>query len=348
MTIREGKWKCTYCGAVNRGRDVECTACGAAREKDVTFFLEDDAPEVTDEERLRVARGGAEWICETCGASNENSRDTCEQCGAPRGGSARRAERFIPVAPPPPPPPPRAPRSRSRLAIPLLAGAGIVVLVVLAALFYAFRTHESSLVVTDVEWSRSVEVEELRTLTEQGWEDELPKDARVVSKRRELHHTDKVQVGSRAVEESYTERVQVGTKKVKVGTKDLGNGYFEDVYEDEPIYENQTRTRTVQKPIYEDRPVYKNRVTYQVDRWQKSRVAAAQGRDLTPAWPLLDETPKLRSGKRESRYVVHLSDPATGKTFTREVGESEFSRYEVGSIVRGKINNLGSLVEVIP
>ena len=65
MAIREGKWKCTYCGATNRGRDLECTACGAAREKDVSFFLDDDAAEVTDEAVVAHARGGAEWICET-------------------------------------------------------------------------------------------------------------------------------------------------------------------------------------------------------------------------------------------------------------------------------------------
>ena len=67
MTIREGKWKCTYCGSVNRGRDVECTACGAAREKDVVFFLEEDAPEVTSRplwpKPVRVISVGVSGIC---------------------------------------------------------------------------------------------------------------------------------------------------------------------------------------------------------------------------------------------------------------------------------------------
>lgn len=350
MAIREGKWKCPYCGSVNRGRDVECTACGAARDKDVQFFLEEDAPEVTDEAELRAARAGAEWICETCGSSNAAARETCEQCGAPRGGSVRREERFIPVAAPPAPPAQAMAASKSgclaRLGMPVLAG-GLAALVALVALVvYLNRSHDVELEVAAVEWQRTVEVEELQTLTEQAWEGEVPPDARVLSSRREVHHTEQVQVGTRSEQESYTERVQVGTRKVKVGTRDLGNGYFEDVYRDEPVYENRDRTRTVRKPVYENRPVYRNRVTYQVDRWQKVRVAELQGQSLTPAWPAVGASPKRREGKRESRYVVTLKDPSTGRSYTREVGESEFSRFAPGATVKGKINNLGSLVDV--
>ena len=48
MAIREGKWRCPYCSGVNRGAHLACNGCGATRDKDVTFFLEDDVPEVTD------------------------------------------------------------------------------------------------------------------------------------------------------------------------------------------------------------------------------------------------------------------------------------------------------------
>ena len=49
MTIREGKWKCTYCDALNRGRDLKCAGCSATREQDVEFIYDETAPEVTDE-----------------------------------------------------------------------------------------------------------------------------------------------------------------------------------------------------------------------------------------------------------------------------------------------------------
>jgi hypothetical protein len=46
---------------------------------------------------------------------------------------------------------------------------------------------------------------------------------------------------------------QVGTRRVKAGHRDLGNGFFEDVYSDEPICR--------------ERPVYRTRVAYDVQRW---------------------------------------------------------------------------------
>ena len=50
------------------------------------------------------------------------------------------------------------------------------------------------------------------------------------------------------------------------GTYDpLGNGYFEDVYEDRPTYENRSREETYQQPVYRDQPVYRQRVRYEIE-----------------------------------------------------------------------------------
>ncbi|MBL8150351.1 MAG: hypothetical protein JNN15_10545, partial [Blastocatellia bacterium] len=87
---REGKWKCTYCDAVNLGRELKCGSCTATRDKDVKFIYDEDAPEVTDTSLLERATGGAEWLCETCGCSNVSNRQECKQCGAPKGGSKSR------------------------------------------------------------------------------------------------------------------------------------------------------------------------------------------------------------------------------------------------------------------
>jgi rubrerythrin len=39
MAVREGKWRCPHCSAVNRGADLACGGCGATRDQHVTFFL---------------------------------------------------------------------------------------------------------------------------------------------------------------------------------------------------------------------------------------------------------------------------------------------------------------------
>jgi len=85
MAIREGKWRCPYCSIVNRGASMACPGCGATRDEHVAFFLEDDAPEVTDEALLARARAGADWLCRFCGASCPPALERCRNCGAERG-----------------------------------------------------------------------------------------------------------------------------------------------------------------------------------------------------------------------------------------------------------------------
>src|SRR5207247_9677634 len=102
MAIREGKWRCPYCAVANRGAAMACTGCGATRDKDVTFFLEDDGEEVTDNALIARARAGADWPCTFCGASNPPERDHCRNCGAQKGAAPSRPVREVAGAHPGP------------------------------------------------------------------------------------------------------------------------------------------------------------------------------------------------------------------------------------------------------
>jgi hypothetical protein len=88
------------------------------------------------------------------------------------------------------------------------------------------------------------------------------------------------------------ERHQVGTERVKVGTRDLGNGFFEDVYE--------------HRPVYESRPVYGVKVSYEIERWVSDRTARAAGADQAPRWPDPGLRPREREGSRTESYAVRL------------------------------------------
>lgn len=339
MTIREGKWKCTYCDELNRGRDLKCLACGATREKDVEFIYDENAAEITDQAELDRVRVGTDWLCETCGASNSNDRDTCKQCSAPKGSSRNRDVKMVqPPAPPPPPPSPP-----SKILPKILATLGIFALFLIMLTFYLTRTREATLTVSGVEWQRTVDVEELQTQTKQGWVNDLPKDARILSRRSEVHHTEKIKVSSHSVEKTVQEKVKVGTKKVKTGTKDLGNGYFEDVYKDEPVYETRSSKKIVEEPVYQERPVYQDKATYQVDRWEKVRTEKTEGKDNSPQWPQVNEGSKLRSGKRTEKYMVSFSEAKTGKTYQQEVKADEFSQYKPGTNFKANINKLDTI-----
>lgn len=65
--------------------------------------------------------------------------------------------------------------------------------------------------------------------------------------------------------------------KVYAGKRNLGNGYFKDVYRSENIYENRQRQKTVEEPLDEDIPIYRDRVTYHLETWEFARNLEAVG-----------------------------------------------------------------------
>jgi hypothetical protein len=313
VAIREGKWRCRYCSSVNRGAELACKGCGATRDKDVTFFLEDDAPEVTDEALLAVARAGADWLCLFCQTSNRPQESRCHNCGAERGTSPSRPERDVPLAAPGVPPPsaapsvpPSAPLSALSAPRPGRGGRGCAVAVVLALVlgfcsvvsYFAFRKTEETVTVSALEWERTIDVEALRTVRESAWEGEVPGGARVVGQSREVHHN---------------EREQVGTERVRVGTRDKGNGFFEDIYET--------------RPVYRDRPVYRTKVAYEIERWVHDRTARAAASDSSPRWPDPGLRPREREARRSERYVVVLQG---GKTYRKDLPLDQWSAVRVG------------------
>ena len=304
MAIREGKWRCPNCSNVNRGAQMKCNGCGQTRDENVQFFLEEDAAEVTDEALLQRAQAGAEWLCEYCSTSNEPAAKVCKSCGAERGGARAREVREIrpQVAP---------------LASSPSSGGGWAKWVVLALLLslgcccglglFFNRKSEDQVRVQGFEWERSIPVQAQRLQREEAWDDAVPAGARVIGSRQEVRRT---------------EHEKVGTRKVKVGKKDLGNGFFEDVYEDQPVYK--------------DRPVYGRKVTFEILRWVDARVDRASGQDQSPYWPRSSLGGREREGPRREKYVVLLQGQ---KTYRMEMPEARWRSLQVGqtfqAVIRG-------------
>jgi hypothetical protein len=437
MATYEGKWRCTFCSAVNRGRDLDCAGCGARRGADVEFFLDDDAAPITDAELLKAAHDGPDWRCETCGGSNRFSSKTCQTCGAPVGnsgfrkivdgsvddfreknkggesasdaeataacgsmksaGHARVDETDWAQAA-------RNAQRRSQWT-PSLGLIGTIGGTVLALLLIGLSldptsspidsgtpikheitpqvdprysiTRDVELVVDGVEWVRTIEMEEYRQVTDVDWEGSVPADARVLSQNQEVHHYDHVWVGSHSVPEYYTERVKTGshteteyyteresdgTESYKCGTRNKGNGFFEDVYCTRPVYRNvqksrsksvddyQTITRTRYKEVddFKDVPVYRTKVKYSVNRWLPAETVVERGMDITPAWPKVTVNATRRERQRRETYRVLLRDMQGNKNYQREVSAEQFALYAVGAKCPARVNGFDQLLTVTP
>lgn len=351
MAIREGAWDCPHCGRKrNRGPEKFCGGCGAPRGEDVPFYLPDDAREVTAADELRRAQAGPDWTCAFCEADNPSDHAFCSSCGASRDGSTARpvVEHRADAAPPPaaqpvaaPPPPPGSPKLKRGCQIGCLALIGLVFLVWLIG-----RPRERVLTVTGHRWERTVAVEELRTVTEEGWEGELPAGARSLSSRREVHHTNRVQVGTETRTRTVSERVQTGTERVKVGSRDLGNGYFEDIYEDRPVYEERDREEAYEEPVYREDPVYRMKHSYEIDKWVAAREARASATGLSPVWPETRLGAKQREGQRTEVYEVLFEDKDGAGRVYRARDEVDWRSFEPGTAHRAKVQG-EKIVEIL-
>ncbi|HCF62281.1 MAG TPA: hypothetical protein DFS52_30355 [Myxococcales bacterium] len=322
MAIREGRWDCPQCGNQgNRGSELKCPACGRVRAEEVQFYAAEDAAEVTDEAALARAKAGADWICEFCGATTPADQKRCRGCSADRTEKRRAVKELLdrPEAPAP------APKKKSKAGL-VLAGIGLLAI---AGGLLLCRAKEASMTLAGVSWERTVEVEKYTTVVEEHWRDRLPEGARILSTERKLERTDKVQTGTRPVTKTVEEKVQTGTKKVKVGKKDLGNGYFEDLFKEEPVYETRQRTVTEDEPVYRDDPVYADWCRYEIDKWVKDRVEKASGADKSPDWPAVAATDKQRPGKKVETYRALFKD-ADGEEHEWTPKLDEWQRLEVG------------------
>jgi ribosomal protein L37E len=284
MAIKVGRWDCPVCGHKgNLGPQTHCESCGSPRSPHVQFYLPDDAEEVKLKEKLIAAKAGADWECEYCGAENRAMAKVCHSCGNPRDLTEKqRTEKTIQIAAEPidhpsvPIPEPPADKQGSGW----WWKAALILIAIAVGLYYlVFKTHDEQVEVIRMRWERKTNLQHYTWVEESAWE--LPAKAQLIRKERAIHHTNQVPNGS--VTKTRTVEVQTGTKKVKVGVKDLGNGYFEDIYEERPVYSK--KKETYQETVYKDVPVFQTLYHFKIQRWKDEKPLQRQGEGNEPQNP---------------------------------------------------------------
>jgi hypothetical protein len=86
--------------------------------------------------------------------------------------------------------------------------------------------------------------------------------------------------------------------------KDLGNGYFEEITSQRPIYETYYVTETYQEPIYRREPVYQTRYYYEIDKWIVIRHVTTNGTDKKPYWGNTALKADQREGDRSETFKI--------------------------------------------
>ncbi len=85
------EWTCPNCSTRNPGGNKTCQNCGAPQPENVQFERAADEKLVTDENALKAARGGADYICPYCSTRNRGDAKVCTQCGGDLVEAKRRA-----------------------------------------------------------------------------------------------------------------------------------------------------------------------------------------------------------------------------------------------------------------
>lgn len=351
MAIHEGRWNCKHCTRVNRGGSVECEGCGRDRPSDTIFYLPEDEPPVTDPKKLAQAASGPDKHCPYCDAVLRGSK--CEKCGSttrtpyevltfPKrvdySGPARHVSGLSEARPL------TTQEYANSLRSAVTWGAIMLGISAVLAVLY-FMTFGSRMAkLQNKTWERVIKVEQLRTVQESAWHNHVPAGARQIRTYSAIRDYVKIRVGTDTAYRTESEQVQIGTKRVKTGTRDMGNGFFEDVYKERPVYKTVTRQVPYEVPRYATQPVYDTKVEYDIDRWVEAREYSRSGINSPPHWPEFPPKADERPGRRTETYKAVFVD-SKGQLIEKTV---DAAKYDVlKAEVNYKLNTaFGSVTDI--
>jgi len=338
-----GYWDCPVCGQkAVAGNIMNCPSCGRAR-GDVKFYMKDGAEETTreenergdieylNEEQTQEMDRAPDWYCSFCNSLNTDHAAFCSNCGASRESSEsnyfdqlkkrEEAERAEQAAQPKP----AAQQAQKKSRLPLLL---IIAAVIIGLIFFMNGSStQGDLQVTGVAWSRSIPVEQNLQFTESGWS--IPDGGTEVSRAQAIHHYDQVL--------DHYEQYQVQKSRQVLDHyetyytyADRGNGSFEEVAHERPVYRTEYYTETESRPVYRSVPRYATKYTYTIWRWKQTREAAASGQDQEAYWPELNLAEDEREGSPRSELYTFTVQDSKGSSRTWRLAEEDWKRIQVG------------------
>lgn len=363
----EGYWDCNQCGTKQiKGRFRNCTGCGKPRGKDVEFYM----LETTAAENQNVS-DEPDWYCSYCESLNSARISSCESCGASREESDKnyfnlqeekkqeqrekeikeqiRKEqlddykefRSLNTETLYKKENKKEKHTNSKL---LKKGIGFASIIALIGflLVFLFVPKQTTLYVNNKTWQRSIEIEEYKTVRENAWN--IPSGGRLVETKREIHHYDQIVDHYKTVTEQKSERY-ISHYKTETSYKDMGNGYFDTVTKQVPVYDTRYWTETKQEPVYKSVPVYQTKYYYDIERWVTKEWKTTEGINNEPYWHELDLQELEREGSRIEDYYISTTNKKD-KEKRYELSYEEWEDILINTEIDVKLS-MGQITEIV-
>lgn len=347
-----GYWDCPYCDTKGiRGDKSVCPNCGQRRGH-VRFYLKGNAQnqelrekdtkdlEYVLQEKEKYVNRNPDWYCSFCETLNSDNAETCQGCGASRSQSDKNyfqmLEHLKELEQAQTQPASAAPAKRSKLPLVLIAAA---LLIVGFFLFMNGKVTSGDYEISGVRWERSIQISQNRLYHETGWS--VPPGASVTGQKSEIHHYDQVVDHYEDREVQRSRQVIDGYETYYTYT-DLGNGMFDQVAHQRPIYKTEYYTVTEQRPVYVQVPRYQTKYQYDIWRWTPSRTADAEGDDQFPYWPETNLQSDEREEERTEAYFVDILNTKKNETARYRVSPTDWTLLVPGSPVYITTNRFGA------
>ena len=219
-----------------------------------------------------------------------------------------------------------------------------MIVLIIGSIVWLVVPRTRTVTVNHTYWEQTIEVERYQTVDESGWS--LPSNARLHKSQSEIYTYKKVlDHYENKTRQVAKQRLDHYDTKV-VGHRDLGNGYFEEITEQVPVYETYYETEHYQEPVYRSEPVYKTKYYYEVDKWLHDRNLTSSGIDSTPYLP---DTSMLKSDERTATQRASYTFSGTddkGDTKTYEASYSDWSDLKAGDTITIKVSIFGNVKSI--
>ena len=331
----EMMWDCGACGTPKllAKSHKHCPTCGSPQDPSWRYFPPEDE-KVAVEDHVFM---GKDKVCAACSTPNAAQAKFCAGCGcdlddakeaqtrsdqlaeegqsfaqddadaaAAEAKARRKAEREAKMAAQAPPgysSGSEEPKSKKGLILGALGGTAFVLFLICVGVFF-FWKKDATLVNTGHTWERTIQIEQMKTVSESALDDEVPRAAKQVSCKKQKRSTKKVADG----------------QTCKTRRKDNGDGTYSE--------KEECKTK------YREEPVYGQKCSYKIDKWVNSRVAKASGKGLSkqPYWPKtnLKRTGNCLGCERESTkhetYTLTFKDSESKKSKSCNVNQKLWTK----------------------